>query len=407
MILTDLSSGRSNTYYMKKDFAQLGLIAPLAQGLTKADITEPTTIQAEVIPPALAGKDIIGQSPTGTGKTLAYLLPIFQKIDTAKRETQAFILAPTHELAIQIQRQIELLANNTGLPITAAPIIGDVNIMRQIDKLKEKPHIITGSSGRILELVQKKKINTQTVKTIVLDEVDRLLDDNNTDSVKAVIKTTQKDRQLLAFSATVPQVALERVQALMNNPIAILAAQDQLDNKPDIEHIYFVVERRDKFELLRKIVRAIPIDRALVFINRSDDVELTVDKLNYNGLTAAGIHGRFLKEDRKRAMEAFRSGKLQLLIASDLAARGLDIPGVDFVINLDLPEDPAIYLHRTGRTGRAGKSGIAISIVSPREAALIAHYEKQLKIEMLPKQLDHGKILAKKAGNKLSIKVKR
>jgi len=392
---------------MKKDFAQLGLIAPLAQGLTKADITEPTTIQAEVIPPALAGKDIIGQSPTGTGKTLAYLLPIFQKIDTAKRETQAFILAPTHELAIQIQRQIELLANNTGLPITAAPIIGDVNIMRQIDKLKEKPHIITGSSGRILELVQKKKINTQTVKTIVLDEVDRLLDDNNTDSVKAVIKTTQKDRQLLAFSATVPQVALERVQALMNNPIAILAAQDQLDNKPDIEHIYFVVERRDKFELLRKIVRAIPIDRALVFINRSDDVELTVDKLNYNGLTAAGIHGRFLKEDRKRAMEAFRSGKLQLLIASDLAARGLDIPGVDFVINLDLPEDPAIYLHRTGRTGRAGKSGIAISIVSPREAALIAHYEKQLKIEMLPKQLDHGKILAKKAGNKLSIKVKR
>jgi len=392
---------------MKKDFAQLGLIAPLAQGLTKADITEPTTIQAEVIPPALAGKDIIGQSPTGTGKTLAYLLPIFQKIDTAKRETQAFILAPTHELAIQIQRQIELLANNTGLPITAAPIIGDVNIMRQIDKLKEKPHIITGSSGRILELVQKKKINTQTVKTIVLDEVDRLLDDNNTDSVKAVIKTTQKDRQLLAFSATVPQVALERVQALMNNPIAILAAQDQLDNKPDIEHIYFVVERRDKFELLRKIVRAIPIDRALVFINRSDDVELTVDKLNYNGLTAAGIHGRFLKEDRKRAMEAFRSGKLQLLIASDLAARGLDIPGVDFVINLDLPEDPAIYLHRTGRTGRAGKSGIAISIVSPREAALIAHYEKQLKIEMLPKQLDHGKILAKKAGNKLSVKVKR
>ena len=392
---------------MKKDFEQLGLIAPLSQGLTKADITEPTTIQLEVIPPALAGKDIIGQSPTGTGKTLAYLLPLFQKIDTAKRETQAFILAPTHELAIQIQRQIELLATNTGLPVTATPIIGDVNIQRQIDKLKEKPHIITGSSGRILELVQKKKINTQTVKTIVLDEVDRLLDDTNTDSVKAVIKTTQKDRQLLAFSATVPQVALARVQELMNNPVEILAAQDQADNKPDIEHIYFVAERRDKFELLRKIVRAIPIDRALVFINRSDDVELTVDKLNYNGLTAAGIHGRFLKEDRKKAMEAFRNGKIQLLIASDLAARGLDIPGVDFVVNLDLPEDPALYLHRTGRTGRAGKSGIAISIVSPREAALITHYQKQLKIEMLPKQITHGKIFAKKTGNKPSITVKK
>lgn len=290
---------------MKKDFEQLGLIAPLAQGLTKAGITEPTTIQLEVIPPALAGKDSIGQSPTGTGKTLAYLLPLFQKIDTAKRETQAFILAPTHELAIQIQRQIELLATNTGLPVTAAPIIGDVNIMRQIDKLKEKPHIITGSSGRILELVQKKKINTQTVKTIVLDEVDRLLDDNNMDSVKAVIKTTQKDRQLLAFSATVPQVTLVRVQELMNNPVEIVAAQEQAGNKPDIKHIYFVAERRDKFELLRKIVRAMPIDRALVFINRSDDVELTVDKLNYNGLTAAGIHGRFLKEDRKRPWMGF------------------------------------------------------------------------------------------------------
>lgn len=392
---------------MKKDFAQLGLIAPLAQGLTKAGITEPTMIQIEVIPPAMAGKDIIGQSPTGTGKTLAYLLPLFQKIDTAKRETQAFILAPTHELAIQIQRQIELLATNTGLPVTAAPIIGDVNIMRQIDKLKEKPHIITGSSGRILELVQKKKINTQTVKTIVLDEVDRLLDDTNMDSVKAVIKTTQKDRQLMAFSATVPQVALTRVQELMNNPVEILAAQDQADNKPDIKHIYFVAERRDKFELLRKIVRAIPIDRALVFINRSDDVELTVDKLNYNGLTATGIHGRFLKEDRKKALDGFRSGKLELLIASDLAARGLDIPGVDFVINLDLPEDPAIYLHRSGRTGRAGKSGTAISIVSPQEAALITHYEKQLKIAMLPKQLAHGKLFDSKAGTKPRIKVKK
>ncbi|CQR74205.1 DEAD-box ATP-dependent RNA helicase CshA [Sporomusa ovata DSM 2662] len=392
---------------MKQDFVQLGLIAPLAQGLIKAGITEPTTIQIEVIPPALAGKDIIGQSPTGTGKTLAYLLPLFQKIDPAKRETQAFILAPTHELAIQIQRQIELLATNTGLPVTAAPIIGDVNIMRQIDKLKEKPHIITGSSGRILELVQKKKINTQTVKTIVLDEVDRLLDDTNMDSVKAVIKTTQKDRQLLAFSATVPQVTLVRVQELMNNPVEILAMQDQAGNKPDIKHIYFVAERRDKFELLRKIVRAIPIDRALVFINRSDDVELTVDKLIYNGLTAAGIHGRFLKEDRKKAMDGFRSGKIELLIASDLAARGLDIPGVDFVVNLDLPEDPAIYLHRTGRTGRAGKSGTAISIVSPQEAALITHYEKQLKIAMLPKQLAHGKLFDKKAGTKPRIKVKK
>lgn len=392
---------------MKKDFEQLGLIVPLAQGLAKAGIIEPTTIQVEVIPQALTGKDIVGQSPTGTGKTLAYLLPLFQKLDTAKRETQAFILAPTHELAIQIHRQIELLANNTGLPVTAVPIIGDVNIMRQIDKLKEKPHIITGSSGRILELVQKKKINAQTIKTIILDEVDRLLDDKNSDSVKAVIKTTQKDRQLLAFSATVPQAALNRIRELLNNPAEILSAPGKADDKPAIEHSYFVAEQRDKFELLRKIVRTMPVDRALVFINRNDDVALTVDKLNYHGLNAAGIHGSFGKEDRKKAIERFRNGKLQLLVASDLAARGLDIPGVDFVVNLDLPEDPAIYLHRTGRTGRAGKSGAAISIVSPREAVLMAHYEKLLKIKMLPKQLSHGKIFDKKPGNKPGVKIKR
>lgn len=179
---------------MTNNFTQTGLIKPLIDGLAKAEIASPTAIQTEVIPAVLAGKDIIGQSPTGTGKTLAYLLPLFQKLDIDKREIQACILAPTHELAIQIQRQIELLAQSSGLPVTGAPIIGDVNIARQIEKLKAKPHIITGSSGRILELIQKKKINSQTVKTIILDEADRLLDDKNIDSIKAVLKTTQKDR---------------------------------------------------------------------------------------------------------------------------------------------------------------------------------------------------------------------
>ncbi|MDF2572764.1 MAG: cshC [Sporomusa sp.] len=385
---------------MNTNFEQLGLIAPLVEGVSKAGISVPTTIQAEVIPAALAGKDIIGQSPTGTGKTLAYLLPLFQKIDSTKRETQVLILAPTHELAIQIQRQIELVAKNSGLPVTSAPIIGDVNILRQIDKLKEKPHIITGSSGRILELVQKKKINTQTIKTIILDEADRLLDERNINSVKAVIKTTQKDRQLLAFSATMPPAALNQVKELMNSPVEILSTQSKVENKPDIEHVYFVSDRRDKFEVLRKIVRSVNIEQALVFINRSDDVELTVDKLNYHGLTAAGIHGSFVKEDRKKAMEGFRSGKVQLLVASDLAARGLDIPGVEFVFNLDLPEDPEVYLHRAGRTGRAGESGVAISIISPREAALIAQYEKVLEIKMQPKHITHGKVFDKRTSNK-------
>lgn len=384
---------------MENTFEQLGLIAPLAVGLTKAGITTATAIQREVIPAALAGKDIIGQSPTGTGKTLAYLLPLFQKLDTNKREPQACILAPTHELAIQIQRQIEMLAKHSGLAVTAAPIIGDVNIARQIEKLKEKPHIITGSSGRILELIQKKKINTQTIKTIILDEVDRLLDDKNVDSVKAVIKTTQKDRQLLAFSATITPLALSRAQEVMNSPL-LVSVDDKAETMPTVEHLYFVSERRDKFEVLRKIVRNSNISQALVFINKSDDVALTVDKLNYHGLTAAGIHGSFVKEDRRKAMDGFRSGKIQLLVASDLAARGLDIPGIGYVFNLDLPEDPKVYLHRAGRTGRAGRSGVVISLVSPQELPLIATYEKNLQIKLLPKQIIRGKVLDKKVGNR-------
>lgn len=382
---------------MDNNFAQLGLITPLTEGLAKAGILASTAIQAEVIPAALAGKDIIGQSPTGTGKTLAYLLPLFQKLDTAKREIQACILAPTHELAIQIQRQIEMLAKNSSLPVTATPIIGDVNIVRQIEKLKEKPHIITGSSGRILELIQKKKINAQTIKTIILDEADRLLDDKNLDSIKAVIKTTQKDRQLMAFSATITTVALSRAQELMNSP-ELVSVESKAETRPDIEHMYFVTDQRDKFEVLRKVVRSGNIAQALVFINKSDDVELTVDKLNYHGMSAAGIHGRFVKEDRKKAMDGFRNGRIQLLVASDLAARGLDIPGIEYVFNLDLPEDPEVYLHRAGRTGRAGKSGVVISIVSPRETPLIAKYEKVLKIKMLSKYIARGKVFDKKAG---------
>ena len=190
---------------MKNSFVELGINSALVLGLEKSGITVPTKVQAEVIPEVLLGKDVVGQSATGTGKTLAFLLPLFQKIDCEKRDTQAIVLAPTHELAMQIFREAQLLADNSGLPVTAAVIIGDVNIARQIDKLKERPHLVIGSSGRILELVQKRKINAQTVKTIVLDEADRLMDENHRASVAAIIKATQKDRQLLSACTGYPQ----------------------------------------------------------------------------------------------------------------------------------------------------------------------------------------------------------
>jgi superfamily II DNA/RNA helicase len=376
---------------MSESFENLGIIGPLVTGLQKAGITVPTGIQALVIPLALSGKDIIGQSATGTGKTLAYLLPLFQKIDIAKREMQAMILAPTNELAIQIKRQIEVLAINSGLLVTSATIVGNVNIARQIEKLKEKPRIIVGSSSSILGLIQKRKITANTIKTIILDEADRLLDNKNLDSVKAVLKTTLKERQLLVFSATITKTTQDRAKEFMKEPKAVTVMGNS-DVAPGICHMYFLTEQRDKIEVLRKLLSCIKVEQALVFINRSDNIEITVAKLEYLGFKATGTHGGLEKEERKKSIEDFRSGKKQLLVATDLAARGLDIPGVTHVFNLDLPEDPQAYLHRVGRTGRTGQSGTAISIVAAREVGLINKYEKALKINILAKKILRGKI---------------
>ncbi len=388
---------------MSESFEKLGIIAPLAAGLQKAGIVAPTEIQIRVIPLALSGRDIIGQSPTGTGKTLAYLLPLFQKIDLAKREMQAMILAPTNELAIQIKRQIEMLANNSGLPVTSATIVGNVNIARQIEKLKEKPHIIVGSSSSILGLIQKKKITAHTIKTIILDEADRLLDNKNLDSVKAVIKTTLRERQLLLFSATITGTTQDRAREFMKEP-KVITVMGESDVAPGISHMYFLTEQRDKIEVLRKLLHSIKAERALVFINRIENIEITAAKLEYLGFKAAGTHGGLEKEKRKKSIEDFRSGKIQLLVATDLAARGLDIPGVAYVFNLDLPEDPQAYLHRAGRTGRTGQSGTVISIVAAREVVLIKNCEKALKIKILGKKIRRGRIIDSKEANRVFVK---
>lgn len=377
---------------MSKSFAELGISDSLVTGIGKDEISSPTAIQAAVIPLMLQGKDVIGQSPTGTGKTLAYVLPLVQKIEAEKRETQAIILAPTHELAMQVYHQIGKVTQNAGMAVTAAPIIGQVNINRQIELLKDKPHILVGSSGRILELIQKRKINAQKIRVMIIDEADRLLDETNWESVKAIAKTTLRDRQTVLFSATMTPAAIERAKQLLQEP-EIVSVTGQNHVPPAIAHLFFLAEQRDKLEVLRKLVTHLQVEQALVFLNQPDAVETTVAKLNYHGLTAAAIYGTTSKADRQKALEGFRTGKIRLLIASDLAARGLDIQGLQVVVNLDLPEDPQLYLHRVGRTGRAGKPGNAISIINPREAGFVPKIEKTLKIHMEAKQLLRGRIV--------------
>lgn len=377
---------------MTNSFEKLGVDAKLLEGLKKQGISEPTGIQVKAIPLALENKDIIAQAQTGSGKTLAYLLPIFEKIHSDKREMQAIILAPTHELVMQINNQIKQLADNSGVPVTSAAIIGEVNIKRQIEKLKEKPHIIVGSPGRVLELIEKKKIKAHTAKTVVIDEGDRLLDVNNGASVKNIIKATLKERQVMTFSATINEKTKNAAEELMDTPEFITVTEERLVN-PNIVHMYFMVEHRERIETLRKLVASIKPSRAIVFINKSEEVELTTLKLQHHHIKAYSIYGNVPKSERKKALDDFRSGRIQLLIASDIAARGLDVEGVTHIFNLDLPREPKEYLHRIGRTGRIGKSGTAISIVTKRDLALLRKYEKHLAIKIEPKKMFKGKII--------------
>lgn len=385
---------------MSETFDALNLKPSLVKALEAEKIVKPTEIQRKVLPSAFENKDIIAQSETGTGKTLAYLLPLYHKLNATAKEMQALILVPTHELAIQVQRQIERLSLNSEVKLTSTPIIGNVNIDRQIDKLKEKPHIIVGSPGRILELIKKKKLSAHTIKTIIIDEADRLMDDSNLEIVKSVIKSTLKERQLMIFSASISKETIAKAKEIMKEP-EIIRAEDKLTVPDTIEHIYLVTEQRDKIEVLRKLIRMMEPKKAVAFVNQSDEVETVTAKLNYHGLKAESIHGTNFKLDRKKTMEDFRSGRLQLLVASDIAARGLQIEGITHIFNMSIPEEAKDYLHRAGRTGRNGNTGLSISIITERELPLIKMYEKSLNITIAFKDMYMGKLVDKRHSNKI------
>lgn len=370
----------------------LGFDQSLAKALEKENIKVPTDVQSKVIPEAVLNKDLIVQSETGTGKTLAYILPLFKKVDPEKREMQAIVMVPTHELALQVQREIEKLSQNSSVKISSAVIIGNVNIDRQIDKLKERPNIIVGSSGRILELIKKKKIAAHTVKTIILDEADRLLDIHNADNVKAIIKSTLKERQLMVFSASISKESEEIAKELMKEPL-VIKAEGQTKVPETIQHIYFVAEQREKIDVLRKLVRIINPEKALAFVSDGNELGLLVEKLKFHKVNAEGIQGTNFKLERKKVMDDFRNGKLQLLVATDIAARGLDIENLTHIFNLNLPEQANDYLHRAGRTGRKGNTGVCVSIVTEKEVRLIKLFEKKLNITFTQKDIKMGEII--------------
>lgn len=354
--------------------------------LKDLNITQATNVQKTVIPVINEGKNLIFQSETGTGKTFTYLLPLVNKLeaDPDSIKPRIIIVAPTFELASQINGAAKTITNRK-----TALFIGGAPIKRQIETLKEKPQIIVGNAAKLVELIRLKKLKTNDLFACVFDECDRLIKKEAFEDTEALRELMPKDCQLIGCSATVNKQCkiffadAERVE---------IPQEDILRSR--ITHWAIYAETRNKIDMLRKFLNAENPEKALVFTSRADQVENIYSKLKFKKVECSALHAKTDKQERKSAIDRFRSGKCKLLITSDLAARGLDIPNVTHIIQMDLPNDMDFFIHRSGRTARAGKTGINVVIGDEYEMNHYAEIEKKLKITVYPKQIYNGKIVA-------------
>lgn len=373
-------------------FTDLQLPPELTAALAKQQIADPTAIQVAAVPVLLGGRDAYLNAETGTGKTLAYLLPIFCRLDASLAATQAIIIAPTHELAIQIHRQSCDLAQHAGWPIRSVLLIGGTATDRQIEKLKKKPQIVVGSPGRIGELLAKGKLKAKNVRSIVIDEADRLLNEEALPAVLLIINAAPATRQLIYASATVEPESMTAIATLSPELVMLRTATAAISE--NIEHLYLLCEERDKPDELRKLLHALEPERAIVFTHRNDKALQIAARLAHHHIPAADLNAALDKEQRKRAMEGLRSGAVRVLIASDIAARGLDIKGVTHIFNFDVPTLAKAYLHRVGRTGRAGAKGMAVTLATEIEARVMPRYRDELGIEIHRVRMRGGRLIA-------------
>jgi superfamily II DNA/RNA helicase len=372
-------------------FNEIGVPDDLVAALAKQKITEPTPIQAVAYPVLAAGKDAYLNAETGTGKTLAYLLPLFGRLDLKLVATQLVIVAPTHELALQIQRQSCELAVNAGRPVRTLLLVGGTLIDRQVEKLKTKPQVVVGSPGRIRELIQLKKLKAHQIKCVVIDEADRLMAVESEPAIREMLHVMPRDRQLVFASATEQPESAAIIASLSPQLVMLRTAEAAIN--PNIEHLGLVCEERDKPDLLRSLLHTLQAERVMVFVHRTETAEIVAAKLAYHHIAVAQLHGAFDKQERKQAMEDFRNGRATVLIASDVAARGLDIPGVTHIVNLDVPTLSKAYLHRVGRTARAGASGVAISFFTEADKHLARRFEEDLGIVIQRVRLREGRLM--------------
>ncbi|WP_284141754.1 MULTISPECIES: DEAD/DEAH box helicase [unclassified Virgibacillus] len=360
-------------------FNELGVSQPVLRALEKMGFEEATPIQAETIPLALQGNDVIGQAQTGTGKTTAFGIPMIEKIDPKERKIQGLVVAPTRELAIQVAEEINRLARFKG--IRALPVYGGQHMDRQIRSLKDKPQIVVATPGRLLDHLRRKTIRTDQVTTTVLDEADEMLNMGFIDDIREILKSIPEERQTLLFSATMPKEIRDIATNLMKNPkeIKVKAKEMTVEN---IDQSFIEVPERYKFDTLTNHLDINDPDLAIIFSRTKKRVDEISEGLQSRGFRAEGIHGDLTQGKRMSVLNKFKQGRLDVLVATDVAARGLDISGVTHVYNFDIPQDPESYVHRIGRTGRAGRTGAAISFVTPREIAHLRLIEQVTKSKM-------------------------
>ncbi|GAC91790.1 MAG: DEAD-box ATP-dependent RNA helicase CshA [Anoxybacillus sp.] len=360
-------------------FNEFGLSPELMKAVSKMGFEEATPIQAATIPLSLQNRDVIGQAQTGTGKTAAFGIPLIEKIDMNNDAVQAIVVAPTRELAIQVSEELYKIGSTKRVRVL--PIYGGQDIERQIRALKKHPHIIVGTPGRILDHIQRRTLRLQHVHTVVLDEADEMLNMGFVEDIEAILSHVPTERQTLLFSATMPEPIRRIAERFMNNPELVRVKAKEM-TVPNIEQYYIEIQEKKKFDTLTRLLDIQSPELAIVFGRTKRRVDELAEALNLRGYAAEGIHGDLSQAKRLSVLRKFKEGSIDILVATDVAARGLDISGVTHVYNFDIPQDPESYVHRIGRTGRAGKTGMAITFVTPREIGQLHHIEKTTKRKM-------------------------
>ena len=365
-------------------FDQFGLRAELVQTAAELGFTAPTPIQQAVIPPIVAGRDVIGQAQTGTGKTAAYGLPLLHRLDRQHRGVQALVLAPTRELAIQVAAALEQYGRGVGARVLA--LYGGQSYQQQLRSLRERVEVVVGTPGRLLDLMEQGHLDLGGVRAVVLDEADEMLSMGFVEDIESILDRIPPERQTLLFSATISRRVLGLSKRYLRDPQTVSVTPEQLTGA-SIEQRYYLVNPQEKVAAITRLFEMETIDSALVFARTRLGTGELANQLSSRGFAAESLNGDLSQDARIQVLNRFRAGQVKVLVATDVAARGLDIDDISHVFNFDLPDDPEVYVHRVGRTGRAGREGVAITLLSPRERWMLRRIEEYTRFRMTRAEL--------------------